>query len=200
MIFWAVAGPTPGSASSCSRRGRVQVDGRGGGARAGRPRRACTTRRVRRGATGGRDSATGVPAARRHDHLLAVEQLGGQVDGLQFGLGAGAAGRGEQVGDARAGRQMVDAGSPDRAADVDHDLLRTGVRAGRRTSPTATEHRTPARAETAPAAPRRGTRREQVARAEHGDDEGQGDVDVRLAARVSMAGLRGEPAKRCPGR
>jgi hypothetical protein len=184
MIFWAVAGPTPGRASSCSSVAVLRSTGAGGGAPGGGPpppppRRPPSTRHVPSRAAGGRYRAAG-RAAHGHDHLLAVEQLGGQVDGLQCSLGSGAPGRGKKVGDARAGRQMIDAGSPHRPADVDHDLLRAGKRARRRRRRRRIR-RHPEQG--LPTGRGGGMRREQVARAEHGDDECQADVDVRLAAR-----------------
>ena len=84
MIFWAVAGPTPGRASSSSAVALFRLTGAAGAAvpASAAPRRD----RHRAGARGAADG---------HHDLLAVEELRGQIDGLQLRLGAGAAGGGE---------------------------------------------------------------------------------------------------------
>ena len=99
----AVTGPMPSIVSSCSTDRAAEAD------RAFFGGRAAATRRARRRALG-------------HEDLLAVGEPCRQVDRFQRRVAAGAAGPGDRVGDAGAGRQPVDAGAPHRAGHVDDDV------------------------------------------------------------------------------
>ena len=124
MIFSAVAGPIPGSASSSAWVARLRSTGAArngaGSPGAGRCARGRDRRRV---------------IARRDPHLVAVVERRGEVE-LALGPArvdarAVSAGRRDEVADPRAGRQAEHAGSRDGTDDLDDDLA-SGPGAGPR--------------------------------------------------------------------
>ena len=104
MIFAAVDGPIPGSASSCSAvalfRSTIVLP---------------------------EAPEAAAASARRHDHLLAVRQRRGEIDRGDVGARGRAARRGESVVDTRSRRERVEPGSAHRARDV-HDESGRGAR------------------------------------------------------------------------
>ena len=104
MIAPASAGPIPGSVSSCALVAVLRSMSRAG-------------RRIGGGATGRPTSAGGAGCADlRNEDALAVDDLGGEVEAVEVGVGQAAARGLDRVDDARAGgeRDRRPASSPHR--------------------------------------------------------------------------------------
>ncbi len=118
MIFFAVAGPTPSSVSSCSRVAVLRLIG-------------CAGAVVPAGAAVAGPAAAGARRGSRRPHwdedLATVLELRRAVDLAQIGACRRAAGALERVLDALARRQAVDAGVLDRARDVDDHATPAGT-------------------------------------------------------------------------
>ena len=105
MIFCAVTGPMPGSASSCSAVATLNWTGPTGAPGTGR-------------ALGGRDRAR---EHRGHEYLLAVRHRGSEVERRRVGPPRGAAGARDRVGDSRPGGKPVEPRPPHSADHVDDE-------------------------------------------------------------------------------
>ncbi len=103
MIFCAVAGPTPGRASSWS---ALAVFRSSGAVGEGAPPLACAP----------------CGPARGDEHLLAVRERRREVHERDVGLPGCAAGGRDRVRDPRPGGEVVEARPPDGAGDVDDEL------------------------------------------------------------------------------
>ncbi len=131
MIFWAVTGPTPESASSCSIVAELRWTG---------PEAAPVPAPPLRGRCDG-------CAAPRHDDLLAVGDERSAVYELEVRLAGDPARTRQGVGDPRAVAQPIQARSAHGADDVHVDVPGRRFRGRRRRRPQGRRHGRPARTE-----------------------------------------------------